>query len=311
MSRIEGEFSYHVPGAGKECKTWYIVFGDLSSGRRPLVALHGGPGAVHTYLIPMSGLTTAHGIPLILYDQLGNGNSTHLPEKIGDTSFWTTDLFLDQLDALLKHFNIQDNYDLLGHSWGGMLASAHASLRQPTGLKHLVIVSSPADMKLWVEAANKLREMLPVDVKATLKKHEDAGTTHEKEYTEAVEVFYKRHLCLIDPLPSWMAETMQWLEKDPTVYGTMNGPSEFHITGSLKDWSIISDLHKITAPTLLINGLHDEAQDSVMYPFFKNIPKVKWVTFQNSSHTCHFEEPDKFVAVTSGFLRDQVHVVGR
>ncbi|TFK65938.1 proline iminopeptidase [Pluteus cervinus] len=304
MPGIEGEFSYQVAGAGKDCKTWYTVFGDLSSGQRPLVALHGGPGSVHTYLLPMSGLATSHGIPVIFYDQLGNGNSTHLPEKIGDTSFWTTDLFLDQLDALLKHLNIQDNYDLLGQSWGGMLASAHAALRQPTGLKHLVLVSAPADMQLFVEAANRLRGQLPEDVQAALKKHEDAGTTQDKEYTQAVEVFYHRHLCRVDPLPSTLAEAMQWMEKDPTVYLTMNGPSDFHITGSLKDWSIIGEAHKIRAPTLLLNGLYDEVQDSAMHPFFRNIPKVKWVTFQNSSHTCHYEETDKFLEVTSVFLKD-------
>jgi pimeloyl-ACP methyl ester carboxylesterase len=51
------------------------------------VALHGGPSVNHTYLLVLSDLTRAHGIPLIVYDQIGTGNSAHLPEKIGDTAF--------------------------------------------------------------------------------------------------------------------------------------------------------------------------------------------------------------------------------
>ena len=76
----------------------------------------GGPGVNHSYLLILSDLTKAHGIPLVLYDQLGNGLSTHLPEKMGDVGFWTEGLFLDELDNLLKHLGIQDDYDLLGHS---------------------------------------------------------------------------------------------------------------------------------------------------------------------------------------------------
>lgn len=114
---VESEVEFHIPAAGKPCKTWYTVFGDLQSGTRPLIALHGGPGVNHSYLRVLSDLTIAHSIPLVLYDQIGNANSTHLPEKMGDTTFWTEELFLAELDNLLRHLGIQDNYDLLGHSF--------------------------------------------------------------------------------------------------------------------------------------------------------------------------------------------------
>ena len=44
---------------------------------------------------------------------------------------------------------------------------------------------------------------------------------------------------------------MHWLpwaaaiEEDPTVYGTMNGPSEFHVVGSLREWDITDRLGDI------------------------------------------------------------------
>ncbi|KAJ7649294.1 proline-specific peptidase [Mycena rosella] len=300
LKAVEGEVDFSVPAAGKLCKTWYKVVGNLGS-RRPLVALHGGPGVNHSYLLVLADLTRAYSIPVILYDQLGSGYSTHLPEKMGDVSFWTEQLFLDELDNLLRHLGIQDDYDLLGHSWGGMLGSRHA-VAQPEGLKHLVLSSSPADMGLWIKAQNGLRTKLSQDVQDTLDKHERDGTTESAEYQAAVSVFYARYLCRIDPMPEPLVEGLGWIEKDPTVYLTMNGPSEFYITGSLKDWSTIRDAHKINVPTLLLNGRYDEAQDMVVAPFFLEIPHVKWVTFAESSHMSHYEERERFMEVVGSFL---------
>ncbi len=83
---------------------------------------------------------------------------------------------------------------------------------------------------------------------------------------------------------------------------TRNGPSEFHITGSLKEWSIIDDLHKIAVPTLLLNGKYDEAQDSVVQPYFRAIHKVKWYTFAESSHMPQYEERERYVQMVGDFL---------
>lgn len=163
---MEGTTEFKVDGIEKPCKTWYKVFGDLKS-RRPLVALHGGPGVTHNYLLSLVDLVGSHSIPVVLYDQLGNGNSTHLPEKMGDTSFWTEALFISQLEHLLSHLGIKNDFDLLGHSWGGMLGARFAT-SQPPGLKNLILSDSPADMKLWVQAANRLRAELPTDVQVRI-----------------------------------------------------------------------------------------------------------------------------------------------
>lgn len=83
-----------------------------------------------------------------------------------------------------------------------------------------------------------------------------------------------------------------------------NGPSEFFVSGTLKTWSIVDEVHKIEVPTLLINGRYDEAQDEVVEPFFKNIKKVKWVRFAQSSHMPHMEEPEEFMEVVQNFIAD-------
>jgi len=298
---IEGEIDFHIASAGKPCKTWYRLTGELNSGKRPIIALHGGPGATSDYISIFANITALYGIPVIIYDQVGTGRSTHISEKMGDASFWTVQLFLDELDNLLAHFKIQGDYDLLGHSWGGMLAASHA-VRTPSGLRRLAIMSSPPSMPLWVAEQNRLRTELPKEVQDTLTKHEEAGTTSDKEYEDAVQVFYDRHLCRVKPTPPVLVTSFEWIGKDPTVYHTMNGPNEFYVIGTLKEWNIIDELHKINVPTLITNGRYDEATDKVVYPFFNNISKVKWVQFSESSHTAQLEETDRVMEVVGQFF---------
>jgi L-proline amide hydrolase len=279
-------------------QTWYRLTGELSNGTTPLVVLHGGPGAAHNYTLRIARLVE-QGRPVIHYDQLGIGNSTHLPDKGAD--FWTVELFLDELDNLLSALGIADGYHILGQSWGGMLAAEHA-VRRPAGLKALVIANSPASMELWVSEANRLRELLPPEVQKTLLAHEAAGTTGDAEYREAEKVFNDRHVCRIVPNPPEVAESFALIDADPTVYHTMNGPNEFHVVGTLRDWSVIDRLDRIVAPTLLVSGRYDEATEATVQPFADHIPDVRWEIFPNSSHMPHVEEEDAYIRLVGGFL---------
>jgi L-proline amide hydrolase len=281
----------------RDYKTWYRVTGDLAGGKAPLVVLHGGPGCTHDYVDSFKGLATG-GRAVVHYDQLGNGRSTHLRDKGAD--FWTPALFLEELDNLLGHLGIAGSYHLIGQSWGGMLGAEHA-VRQPKGLKALVIADSPASMALWLQEANRLREALPPQVQATLLEHERDGTTASPEYQKAMRVFYDRHVCRV-PWPPEVQRTFTALEEDPTVYMTMNGPSEFHVVGTLKTWSIIDRLERILAPTLLISGRHDEATPATVQPYADRIGNVRWVVFEQSSHMPHVEETERCLKVVGEFL---------
>ena len=278
--------------------TWYRVVGDLKSGKTPVMVLHGGPGAGHNYCEPIADLIAQSGRAAVLYDQIGCGNSTHLPDA--PKEFWTPELFMEELVLLTKHLGIADDYAIVGQSWGGMLGMQFA-ISQPQGLKALVVADSPASMEVWVSEANKLRKQLPPEVEATLLKHEAAETTEDPEYVAAVDVFYSRHLCRI-PQPPYVVASFEQLAADPTVYHTMNGPSEFHVIGSLKTWDIRKDLGKITTPTLLVSGQFDEATPAMVEEINKLIPGSKWELFPESSHMPHVEEPARFKRIVNAFL---------
>lgn len=279
--------------------TWYRVTGDLTNGLTPLVAVHGGPGCTHDYLLRIAALAEQGGRAVVHYDQIGNGRSSHHPTWGVDR--WTVELFLAELDNLLAHLGIADRYSLLGQSWGGMLAAEHA-VRRPAGLERLVIADSPAAMPLWLEAAASLRAELPAGVDDALRRHEDAGTTTDPEYLAAVEVYYDRHLCRVVPNPPEVTASLRAMDEDPTVYGTMNGPSEFHVVGSLKDWTIVDRVGRIEVPTLVVRGFYDEATPETVQPYLDRIPDVRGHVFPESSHMPHVEETEAYLSVVGEFL---------
>jgi L-proline amide hydrolase len=281
-------------------ETWYCVVGELDgdAGRTPVVICHGGPGAAHDYTIPIADLS-GFGRPCVLYDQLGCGKSQHLPDAPAE--FWTPQLFKDELAALVRQLGIDARYAVVGQSWGGMLAMDYA-LGHPSGLRAIVVCDSPASMELWVSEANRLRADLPPDVQETLTRHEEAGTTDDPEYVAAVRVFYDRHLCRV-PWPDYVQRSFDQIDADPTVYHTMNGPSEFHVVGSLKTWDITDRLHEIDVPTLLVSGRHDEATPTIVGQIHERIPGAQWEIFEESSHMPHVEEPAAFLERVEAFLR--------
>ncbi|MGG5260249.1 proline iminopeptidase-family hydrolase [Phycicoccus avicenniae] len=280
-------------------RTWYRVTGEIGSGRTPLVVLHGGPGAAHDYTLAMTSLA-GDGRAVVHYDQLGCGRSSHLPDA--DPASWTVDLFVEELRALVEHLGIAEDFHLLGQSWGGMLGP-EVVLADARGIRTLTICDSPASMALWVAGCDELRAQLPPEVEETLRRHEAAGTTDDPEYVAAMDVFYARHVCRVQPLPPEVAASFAQIDADPTVYHTMNGPSEFHVTGSLADWSVVDRLDRIDVPTLVVAGRHDEAVPSVWAPFVERIPDVRSHVFADSSHMPHVEEPAEFTRVVGEFLR--------
>ncbi len=237
----------YVPFAGH--RTWYRIAGDAEApGKAPLLCLHGGPGATWHHMEPYADL--AEGRRVVCYDQLGCGNSAI--SEPHDPSMWTLELYLREITAVREALGLGECH-IIGHSWGGMLGMAYAITR-PAGLVSLVVESSPASVPFWLTELDGLRAELPADVEQTLRRHEAAGTTDSEEYQATMMAFYDRHVCRVRPWPDWLQRTFDGLEANPEVYFTMNGPSEFHVVGPLKDFDITADLGSVDVPTLRGRG---------------------------------------------------------
>jgi proline-specific peptidase len=279
----------------RDHKVWYRIVGEgEDAGKLPLLCLHGGPGCPHDYLEPLEA--AADGRRAIFHDQLGCGNS----DQPHDPSLWSVDLFVEEVGVIRNALGLE-RVHILGQSWGGMLAMEYA-LTKPEGLASLIIAGSPASIPQWIAEANRLRAELPPEVQAALTKHEEAGTTDAPEYQEAMLVFYARHVCRLDPWPDCVARAFEKLTQNPEVYNTMNGPSEFHVTGTLKNWDITGRLGEIRVPTLVASGRYDEATPAIAETVHRGITGSEWVIFEESSHLPHIEEPEKFMQVLGQFL---------
>ncbi len=283
----------YIPFHGYQ--TWYRSLGDPANDatQTPILILHGGPGIPHDYLENLEALANG-GRRVIFYDQLGCGNSSqpHQPD------LWTVPLFVEEVGVVRRALGL-DRVHILGQSWGGMLAMEYA-LTQPTGVASLLIESSPSSIPLWVAEANHLRDELPPEIQATLLAHEQAGTTESAEYQTAMLVFYARHVCRLQPVPDYVQRSFEKMGQE--VYFTMNGPSEFHVIGTLKEWDITPRLGEIHLPTLLLSGRYDEATPRIMEVVQHGIPGAEWTLFEQSSHMCHCEEEARYLGVVNAWL---------
>lgn len=280
-------------------QTWVAIVGDAErerqEGHAPLLLLHGGPGACHDYIEAIAAVSAA-GRRVIIYDQQGCGNS----DQPDDPGRWTVDFYVREVDAVREALGL-DRLHILGQSWGGMLLMEYL-VRRPDGVLSGTIASSPASMPMWVAETARLRADLPADVIAVLDRHEAAGTWDDPEYKAAVDVFYARHVCRVLPNPEPVTRSFAKIDRNPQVYRTMNGPTEFHVVGTLADWDITPRLHSIEVPILITSGRYDEATPAQMAHLAEHIPQAEWVIFEQSGHMSHAEEPDRYMAVLADWL---------
>ncbi len=280
-------------------RTWVAVVGDADrerqEGHAPLLLLHGGPGACHDYIESIAAVS-ATGRRVIFYDQQGCGNS----DQPDDPARWTVDFYVREVDAIREALGLE-RVHILGQSWGGMLLMEYL-VRQPAGVVSGTIASSPASLPLWVAETGRLRADLPAEVIEVLDRHEAAGTWDDPEYEAAVNVFYERHVCRVVPFPEFVTRTFAKIARNPQVYRTMNGPTEFHVVGTLRDWDITPRLDEVEVPVLITSGRHDEATPAQMAIIAERIPQAEWVVFEQSGHMSHAEEPDRYMAVLADYL---------
>lgn len=285
MRAIEGR----IPFRGYE--TWYRDVGPETG--VPLLCLHGGPGSSHHYFEPLEALGD-EGRRVVLYDQLGCGAS----DRPDDPELWTVELFVAEVGAVRETLGLE-RIHLLGTSWGSMLGIEYV-LTKPSGLVSLTLNSPPTSSETWKAEATRLRNELPEDVQRVLAEHEAAGTTDDPAYEAAEEEFWRRHICLIDPMPDCVRRGRA--AKNRAVYEALWGLSEWNPTGRLRDWDVRDRLHEIEVPTLVTSGRYDECTPKLAEDAQRGIRGAERVLFEESSHMAFVEEPERYRAVLSDFL---------
>jgi proline iminopeptidase len=276
-----------VPGG----RVWYRTVGEPGDAT-PLLCLHGGPGFTHYYLEALEALADRRQV--IFYDQLGCGRS----DRPGDPSLWTVDRFVAELAAVRAALHL-DRLHLFGSSWGGMLAMQYVLDRKPD-LVSLTLCGSPASMIRWVRDCEELLSAEPPEIRQTIREHEKSGFTACPEYQAAILGFYRKHVCRLAPWPAGLERS--FAEAGYDVYNTMNGPSEFTVTGTLKTWDIMERLPEITVPTLLVGGRHDECTPGHLAEMHRRIPGSELAIIEDASHLCFAEQPAEFNNLANSFL---------
>jgi proline iminopeptidase len=271
-------------------RVWYRTVGE---GGIPLLCLHGGPGFTHFYLERLEDLAGQRQV--IFYDQLGCGNS----DRPDDNSLWTVERFVEELVRVRDALQL-DRLHLFGSSWGGMLAMQYVLDRQPE-LESLILCGSPASIPRWIRECGELLAAQPESVQQTIRRHEEAGFTACPEYQSAILGFYKQHVCRLDPWPEGLERS--FAQAGYQVYNYMNGPSEFTVVGTIKDWDVTDRLDQIRVPTLLIGGRHDECRPAHLEDMHHRIKDSQLATIEDASHLCFAEQPQKFLRIVDAFLQ--------
>lgn len=268
---------------------YYRIAGERTE-KAPLIALHGGPGASHGYLIALDDLAE-EGREVIYYDQIGCGRST----APSDPSRWVPPLFLEELQALVRHLDLKEHH-VFGNSWGGMLAILYAAT-QPQMLKSVLLSSTPISIPMWnAESARMLREA-PDDVRLPLERGEATGERDTPQYQKALDLFYADHIC--NDMPGFVTDALENLGE---VYHTMQGFSELFVTGSLKDCDLTDKLPLVQVPTLVTSGKRDQCTAAVVESTLQGIPNSRALLFENSAHMAFVEERQLFMKEAEAFL---------
>jgi len=267
-----------------------------------LLLLHGGPGMTHEYFEAADAWLPAAGIEYYYYDQLGSFYS----DQPKDSSLWRTDRFVEEVEQVRKALGMDStNFFLLGHSWGGLLATEYA-LKYGKNLKGLIISNMMSSIPAYNEYATKvLMPAMDQKVLAEVKAIEAKKDYANPRYMALLGPnHYEKHL-LRRPMAEWPDPVMRALKHvNNDIYIPMQGPSELGASGKLEQWDRSADLKNITVPTLVIAGTYDTMDPKHMEWMSKQLPKERFLLCPNSGHMAMYDDGPIYFNGLIKFLND-------
>ena len=262
-----------------------------------MLTLHGGPGCTHEYFECFEDFLPRHGIEFYYYDQLGS----HYSDQPDDRSLWVVERFREEVEQVRAALALDDFY-LYGQSWGGMLGIEYA-LEYQQHLRGLVISNMTASIASYLAYMGELRRRLPLNVIETLERYEAKEEFDAPEYAELLhEQLYMRHICRLDPWPEPLLRMVRHMALP--VYNAMQGPNEFVVTGTFKDWDRWADLGRIRVPTLLMVGEFDSMSVADIEEMGRRIPNARLAVIKGGSHCAMWDAQEAYFAELTRFIRD-------
>ena len=267
-----------------------------------VLLLHGGPGMTHEYFEPADMYLPAAGIEYYYYDQLGSFYS----DQPSDTSLWNIPRFVDEVEQVRQALGLtKDNFYLLGHSWGGMLAMEYA-LKYPANLKGLIVSSMMSSIPAYNDyAKNVLMPAMDQTALAEAKALEAKEDYGNPRYLELlIPNHYEKHF-LRKPFAEWPDPVLRAMNHvNNAIYIPMQGPSELGASGKLVNWDRSADLKMIPVPTLVIAGQHDTMDPAHMASMAKEFPKGRLLSLPNSGHMAMYDDQAAYFGGLIQFLKD-------
>lgn len=281
---------------------WTKKVGD--NPRIKVLLLHGGPGATHEYFECFDSFLPKEGIEYYYYDQLGSAYS----DNPNDSSLWEIDRFVDEVEAVRIALNLDaSNFYLLGHSWGGILATEYA-LKYQKNLKGLIISNMVPSIPDYVKYANEvLGPKLPAEVLAQIRAFEAKGDYTNPEYLKLItDNYYPEHILRL-PADKWPDPVKRAFAKmNYPLYLKMQGPSEFGVVGDavLKNWDRKANLKEIAVPTLSIGGEFDTMDPKAMEALAKAVQHGQYLYCPNGSHMSMYDDQQTYFNGLIKFLKE-------
>lgn len=283
-----------LPVVGGKYKVWTKRIG---SGRTKVLLLHGGPAFTHSYLEAMESFLPEAGIEMYYYDQLGCGNSD-IPD---DPSLWTLERFTQEVEEVRRGLGLEQ-FVLYGHSWGGILAIEYA-LKYQQHLRGLVISNMTAGIQSYLKRIDYLKHTLLTPEQVSQIDAIDASKDYNNPvYSHLMEdVVYPKMICRLKPWPEPLSRAIRLANLK--IYEQMQGPSEFLVTGNLKDWERWDRLHEIRVRTLTLGGAYDEMDPKDMIKMAKMMPNATSHICPNGSHLPLWDDQQDYFRALIPFLK--------
>ena len=266
-----------------------------------LLLLNGGPGATHEYFECFENFLPAEGIEIIYYDQLGCGNS----DNPNDVALWDLARYVEEVEQVRKALNLDaSNFYMLGHSWGGILAMEYA-LKYQNNMKGLIISNMMSSCPEYGKYADEvLSKQMDPKVLAELNHIEAAKDFTNPRYMELlIPNFYEKHI-LRFPAKDWPEPVNRSFAKmNQSLYVSMQGPSEFGISGKLEKWDRKADLKNITIPTLVIGAKYDTMDPKHMEEMSKLVQNGTYLFCPKGSHMDFYDDQKVYFEGLIPFLK--------